>query len=164
MCLLFWLLLLLLFVILHNENFYFWYFKYIFCRVFLCTVLCCTVWLHCTFHESELKTVTTSVSDTHRLLLPKVFISGCHLLQQVGDVIRHIRHLGTFTAVTDALEVFLRSNQETLTQKHGEAGGHGIRTRRREPDTRWVQIKIDVTEKFSGLWRRRVDTWSHCYP
>lgn len=91
-------------------------------------------------------------------LLPKVFIGGCHLLQQVGDVIGHIRHLGTLTAVTDALEVLLRSNQKTLTQQHGEAGGHGTRTRRREPDTRWLQIKIDVTESVSGLWRHRVVT------
>lgn len=75
-----------------------------------------------------------SLSDTHThthcpfTVLPKVFVSRCHFLQQVGDVVRHIRHLGTLTAVTDAMKVTLRQSLKDtgatdLTRQHGEAGG-----------------------------------------
>lgn len=69
-------------------------------------------------------------------VLPKVFVSRCHFLQQVGDVVRHIRHLGTLTAVTDAMKVTLRENLKDTgatdsSRQHGEAGGDGERANTR---------------------------------
>lgn len=65
-------------------------------------------------------------------VLPKVFVGWCHFLQQVGDVVRHIRHLGTLTAVSGTMEIFYNKRCEkwfgrsTPTTWRGRRGQWGV--------------------------------------
>lgn len=46
-------------------------------------------------------------------ILPKIFVGGCHLLQEIGDVIGYVSHLGQL-----ALEGDFCSLHSLLLKKH----------------------------------------------
>lgn len=48
-----------------------------------------------------------TVSHTHcNSVLPKVFVSGCHFLQQVGDIVGNAGHPGTLTPVSGSKRTY----------------------------------------------------------